>query len=127
MSPWRTPISCYVSPAGNNKIAEWYQALSSLERTDADVFLRNMRKSGDWSWPFYRPKLSGHRGLGELRWKSENKQHRLVGFFHQGKWCALIGCTHKQNIYAPADALDTAERRHREVKAGNVTTEDYDL
>ena len=41
------PIRRYVSPAGNNKVADWYNALSSQERADADEFIKNMRKIGD--------------------------------------------------------------------------------
>src|ERR1035437_5909803 len=89
MSEWRTPIRCYVSPAGNNKIADWYSDLAAQEKADADVFLRDMRMTGDWQMQSYRPQLraikgvkaSQVRGLGELRWNSGKKQHRLLGFF----------------------------------------------
>ena len=53
------PVSCYVSPANNNKIAEWYKGLSAQERADADEFIKNMRKTKDWSMPNYRPSLQG--------------------------------------------------------------------
>jgi hypothetical protein len=121
------PIHCYVSPAGNNKIEDWYGGLSVQERSDADEFIKIMRKTKDWKKPDYRPKLSGYRGLGELRWSSEKKQHRLIGYLQDGAFYALVGCTHKQQVYNPADALDTADKRKKEIKNGRAITEPYDL
>jgi hypothetical protein len=85
--------------------------------------------------PNYRPRLSNikgadrkkAKGLGELRWTSERKEHRLLGFFRSGSWYAVIGCTHKQNIYSPADALATAVRRKDEIQNGEIETVEYDL
>ena len=120
-------IRCYISPAGNNKIAEWYADLSVQERADADAFIATMRCKLKWEGPDYRTSLTGYKGLGELRWYSCNKQHRLIGFFMGGVWYAVMGCTHKQQIYKPTDALDTADKRKREIETGKVRTEPYVL
>jgi hypothetical protein len=135
MNGWRTQIRCYISPGGKAKIAEWRDGLSTQERADADAFIRMMRMVTDWRPPYYRPQLrsikgvkaSQVRGLGELRWISGNKQHRLLGFFGEGVWYAVLGCTHKQNIYNPADALATAVKRKNEIQKGEVKTIEYDL
>lgn len=127
MSEWRTPVRCYVSPAGNNKIADWHGGLSSRERADADEFLKLMRKTREWAMPNYRPRLVNGDGLGELRWPSEGKQHRLLGFFRYGYWFAVVGCTHKQKVYTPADALETGKRYKKQIENGEVRTVDYDL
>ena len=135
MSEWRTPIRCYVSPAGNSKIADWHMDLSAQEKADVDAFLLIMRKTGDWQMPSYRRQLraikgvkaSQVRGLGELRWISGKKQHRLLGFFGDGVWYAVLGCTHKQNIYDPADALATAVKRKNEIQKVEVKTVEYNL
>jgi len=74
----------------------------------------------DWKTPNYRSRLRGLEGVGELRWQSEKKQHRLLGFFHAGAWIALVGCTHKQQIYNPAEALDTAHKYMKEIKNGKA-------
>jgi hypothetical protein len=127
MKAWRTPIRCYVSPAGNNKIADWRRGLGAQERSDADTFLTAMRKTREWVMPDYRRRLQSGAGLGELRWPSGNKQHRLLGFFMDGSWYAVVGCTHKQKIYNPHDALDTAKRYKRQIERGEVSTVEYDL
>lgn len=121
------PVRCYVSPAGNNKIADWYEALSIQERADADEYIKNMRKAREWTLPHYRPKLRGYSGLGELRWTSEKKQHRLVGYLKNGTFFAMIGCTHKQQAYDPVDALHSADKRKRELEGGKAKTVPYDL
>jgi len=120
------PIRCYISPppARRKKIADWYDDLSAQERGDADVFIENMRKTLDWKMPLYK-RLRG--GLGELRWKSQNKQHRLIGFFMDNAWYALVGCTHKQQIYSPPSALEVARTRKAQIEHGEVETKEYDL
>jgi hypothetical protein len=129
MNGWRTNVRCYVSPADNNKIADWYDGLSVQERSDADAFLKNMRRMAakDWKMPDYRAALKGYKGLGELRWISMKKQHRLIGFFKDGVWYAVVGCTHKQQVYDPHDALDTAKRYKGQIERGEVITVDYNL
>jgi hypothetical protein len=126
MNEWRRRIRCYVSPAGNNKIREWYNSLSAQERSDADEFLRIMRRTTDWQMPNYRV-LHGGGGLGELRWSSENKAHRLLGFFMGDIWYAVVGCIHKQRVYSPADALRTAKRNKSQIERGDVRTVEYAL
>lgn len=121
------PILCYVSPLGNNKIAEWYADLSAAEKADADEFIKDMRCTAEWKMPDYRPRLREHKRLGELRWTSEKKEHRLVGYLKGGSFIALIGCTHKQNIYMPANALETADKRRDDIEKGRATLETYDL
>jgi hypothetical protein len=127
MDGWRTKIRCYLTPAGNNKIADWYNDLLPQEKADTDTFIRNMRLTRDWRMDDYRPRLRDGEGLGELRWNSCNKKHRLLGFFKGGYWFAVVGCTHKQQVYSPADALETAKKYKRSIERGEVNTVDYDL
>lgn len=83
------------------------------------------RKSGkcltiDLSWRVTK-------GLGELRWTSEKKEHRLVGFLQGGAFFAVMGCTHKGQIYDPADALDQAKKRKSQIQTDKAITVEYDL
>ena len=73
------PVRCYVSLAGNNKIADWYDNLSAQERSDADEFIKDMRRTKDWMLPHYRPRLkaNGTRFQGHRR----GKRTRLMAFF----------------------------------------------
>jgi hypothetical protein len=121
------PVHCYVSPAGNNKIADWYESLSVQARSDADEFIKNMRRTKDWKPPYYKPRLQGYKGLGELRWTSEKKEHRLIGYLEGGAFFAVMGCTHKGKVYDPADALNQANKRKKQIESGKAVTEGYDL
>ena len=124
MGGWWSEIRCYISPAGRNKIADWYAGLSTQEQADADLFVKTQRRVRRWEMPAYRS-LGG--GLGELRWESQDKQQRLLGFFAGDIWYALIGCKHKQRIYTPPDCLDTARKRKRQIQNNDVPTVEYDL
>lgn len=77
--------------------------------------------------PEYRAKLKGLKGIGELRWFSGKKQHRLLGYFDGEVWVALIGCTHKGKVYDPADALKSAEKRKSQIENGEAGTIEYNL
>jgi hypothetical protein len=127
VSIWLKPIRCYVSLAGTNKISAWYEGLLPQECADADEFIKNMRKTREWKMPNYRPSLRGYERLGELRWVSEKKQHRLIGYLQGGTFYALVGCTHKQQIYDPSESLDTADKRRRQIERGDARTVAYDL
>jgi len=118
----RKRIRCYPF-----KISEWYAGLSAQEQADTDEFIKDMCGSREWKMPYYRPRLHDTDGLGELRWKSENKQHRLIGFLSYEVFYALVGCTHKQQIYKPPDALDTAGKRKGQIERGEVNNGEYDL
>jgi len=96
-------------------------------KADADTFINNMRKLRRWEWPDYRSRIQGKKGLGELRWPSENKQNRLIGFFEGDVWYAVMGCTHKQQVYNPPNALDGADDRKKKIQRGEVSTVEYDL
>src|SRR5205085_10665904 len=101
---------------------------SKQERADADESIKDARKTQEWTMPLYRQLGAG---LGELRWWSEGKQQRLLGFFVGEVWYAVIGCKHKGKIYQPAECLDTARGRKTELeqklKKGADDTFEYDL
>ncbi len=120
-------LPSYLSPAGGDKIAEWYGGLSPQEKADTDEFVADMRKTADWVMPSYKPSLRGYPKLGELRWDSCRKKHRLLGFLKDGKFFAVMGCYHKQQIYTPADALEQAEKRRKQILAEEVGTVLYEL
>jgi hypothetical protein len=77
-----------------------------------DDLLDILSKKAGWAYPDFK-RLG--EGLGEIRWKCDGKQHRVIG--HSWKnpngYLLLIGCTHKQRIYDPPDAIRTADKRRR--------------
>jgi hypothetical protein len=92
-----------------------------------DLFLKILAKKERWEPPDIKG-LVGFPGLKELRWRSGNVQHRLIGHYHGTQtFLLLLGCTHKQRRYDPAAALDTAKRRQRAVENGEARTCEYPL
>lgn len=120
----------YISPSGKNMITDWYAGLSYQEQADFDTLMSILVKTQQWREPAFK-RLQGrpYAGLGELRFKSERKQHRVIGFHGLGprQFTLLIGGTHKQNIYNPPHALDTAVRRKREVESGAAGVQAHDI
>jgi len=102
----------YVTPSGNNDIAEWYCRQSTDCRAAFDDLLDILSKKATWSEPEFK-RLND--GLGEIRWKSGKVQYRVIGcaWKHPPGYLLLIGCTHKQRIYNPPDAIATADKRRR--------------
>lgn len=80
-----------------------------------DSLLEILGKAREWKYPHFK-RLDG--GLGEIRWQVGNVQHRVIGCVWKSPqgYLLLLGCTHKQRIYSPPDAIATAERRRRGIQ-----------
>jgi hypothetical protein len=100
------------SAAGNNLIAAWYCAQSVECRAMFDSLLDTLSEMREWRYPEFK-RLDD--GLGEIRWQEGKVQHRVIGCWWKqpSGFLLLIGCTHKQKIYSPPDALATADARRR--------------
>lgn len=121
----------YCSPAGNNKIREWYEGLGVDAQADCDTTLNDLAGTKNWEVPqineFGRLQGKKWKPLGEVRWKTANVQHRIFGYFGaDGVFILLIGATHKQRVYQPRNALDDAAKRYRQVERGEVETSDHE-
>lgn len=112
----------YVSPMNVNQIAKWHRKVLSInEQAGMDALLGIMAKQKIWNSTDYA-NLSGKKydGLGEIRWRGDQRKPlRLIGFQNApNQFTLLIGCSHKDNVYTPADALDTAVTRKGELQLG---------
>lgn len=65
-----------------------------------------------WDDP-HAKKLKGKAKLHEIRFKANRCQTRAIGFFgpRPGLFTITLICTHKQNVYQPVEAIETAGRR----------------
>src|ERR1035438_4236115 len=100
----------FKSAAGNNLLSEWYCQQSFDCRAMFDSLLEVLGKSKEWKYPEFK---FLDDGIGEIRWNAGKVQHRVMGCSWKDPhgYLLLIGCTHKQNIYSPPDALATAKKR----------------
>jgi hypothetical protein len=102
----------FVSAAGNNLISEWYCSQPVECRAMFDDLLDILAKKAAWKYPEFK-RLEN--GLGEIMWRFGKVQHRMIGCSWKAPsgYLLLIGCTHKQDIYNPPDAIETADKRRR--------------
>lgn len=67
---------------------------------------------------FLKGKSREHK-IWELGFTSNKRQNRILGIFSEKERrqaIFLIGCYHKQKRYTPANALDTAFKRARDLQ-----------
>ena len=123
------PIFCYISPAGNNKVVQWIDGLDPNASEAARAVLRIMQRKRIWESPDWK-RMSGSpdlKQLGEIRWETENVQYRVIGRLDKSEFKAMIECIHKQKRYDPPDALETAEKRWKEIRTGRGRVERHDF
>jgi phage-related protein len=116
----------YISPQGRNMIADWYARLLKQAQSDFMTLIRILAKTRQWKDPAFKHLKSKYQGMGEIRFTSERKEHRVIGFRWPGpqQFTMLIGCFHKQRVYTPANALDTALQRKRFLEQGEGSVHD---
>jgi len=111
-----------------NRIQDWYvSALSDASRLTFDSDLKNRAKTKNHlEWCGFEKWKNGEaKGLGifELKFLADAKQHRVFAVFRPGKQVVLLmGCYHKQKVYTPPNALDTACKRAKALRDGKATT-----
>ena len=103
-----------------NAIKNWFDDISVQAQADFVTLISQLEVLKDWAMPEFRLlRGKNFKDLGELRFKTEKKQHRIIGFASkEDEYILLIGCFHKDNVYNPRDALETAIKRKRLVKSG---------
>ena len=104
---------------------EWYQELSEEGQ---DTFDSVLKTNGNTPIPKHwnsSKMLQGEykqEGLWEWCFFADGCQQRVIGVFGEKRKEAifLLGCTHKQRIYQPAECLNTALKRAKEVRQGKA-------
>lgn len=119
----------YQSAGGRKAIEDWRKDLTVGPRVDMDSFLNTMAKKDEWEYPDIGPlKGKKYKGLTELRWRSGNVPHRILGYKKADhEYIMLIGCTHNKKKYRPPEALDTALGRAKKLSTGEATICEYKL
>lgn len=102
---------CYRLREDKCPLGDWYRDLDSRSRARADTVLRLLIASSNWSLPWFQW-LSGARyaGIGEIYVRSA-LQHRLLccaASPTQDRMVILTHCYHKDRVYTPPSALETA-------------------
>lgn len=109
-----------------NLIAGWYAGLS-LEAKDklASLLKTNAKIENPREWlggfKFMKGALRSEK-IWQLSTQDAGGQVRLLGIFGTKRKQAilLMGCFHKDSVYTPADALESAVTRARNFRNGMV-------
>ena len=113
--------------SNSNPIEDWYQNdLSDESRFDFDNLLKNICQiENHLEWGCFRCMMKGklrEQRIWELGFASEGRQYRLLGKFGSTRRTVVLlaGCYHKQKVYTPADALNSAYLRSKALSEGNA-------
>ena len=118
---WRFKV--YVSDAGNSGVQKIIdgQDEAVIQHFKIRVkYLANTPKR-DWQEP-HALKLKKVTDIYEIRFKANGVQVRPFGFFgpNVNEFTILVWATHKQKIYDPHNAIDTANSRRKLIQEGKA-------
>jgi len=101
--------------------------LSPARRAIFDTFLDRIAKMQSWPAGICGP-IKNHAGCWELRWTAEKVEHRILGYFGEGKeFNMMVGCTHKGKIYDPPGVFEMLDQRKRQVQDGTGGLDEYTI
>ena len=113
---------------GRGVISDWYRKdiePSAQEEFDRILPFLAVSPRELWVRPPYSPLTPE---IGEIRFKANNLQHRVFGFFLEGtnQYVMLVGATKKGKQYTPDDALRNAPWYRTTVLANRRLIRKYD-
>lgn len=119
-------FTCYVSPSGRNEVqktVDRYDDASSMAFQRAVSHLA-VSPIVEWHEPAAKKLRLGVTSLYEVRYKANRAATRAIGFFgpQRHQFTITIICTHKQDVYNPPGALETAQYRAQQVCDGQANT-----
>lgn len=111
--------------AGRSALEAWWSGLSDDARDIFNAILKNNKKiesPREWTQLRYLHGDARKHRIWELRFRADKRAYRVLGMFGTKKKSAvlLIGCFHKQSVYDPPNAIDTAISRKRLLEEGRA-------
>jgi len=109
----------YRTVAGDDEINAWYQSLSEADQAKVRVrleYLRDQPRDG-WLRPYFDALSGKCAGLGEIRFKIDRTQIRLVGFFgpERMQFAIVKVAAEKDNKFVPKDTCKIGQKRKSEI------------
>jgi hypothetical protein len=109
-----------------DEIEKWYRGLSEEGQYIFNTILKvNQKAELPTQWVNCKALQGGpkEQSIWEWHFLADGRQERLLGIFGELRREAifLIGCSHKQKVYQPANCLETAIKRAKEVRGRKVT------
>lgn len=120
--PWR--FKTFVSENGRNDTQKELDSARSAIIEHFAARLRHLANTPkiDWHEP-HAKKLQGVQDIYEIRFKAQGRQFRPLGFFGPGAgdFTVVVWAGKKQQVYRPADAINTAAERRSFILEGRAT------
>jgi hypothetical protein len=122
--PW--VFRTYQRPSGRDDVRDWYAGLRPGNRATVLNVLQYLRDRprDEWLRPDFDLLHGKCGGMGEVRFKFDGVQNRLIGHF--GPWrlslTFLLPVLKRGRTYDPRNWEDTAIRRRTEVEADSGCT-----
>ena len=112
---------------GSNPIEDWYEGLSEEGQYMFDALIKSMQQTvSHLNWGGFRAFLKGAAkgtGIWEMGFSADGKQYRVFSVFGERRQVILlVGCFHKQRVYTPANAIETAIMRSKLLAEGGAKT-----
>jgi hypothetical protein len=121
--PWR--IEGFVTDAGNTLVQNWWYGIPPEDREgvrDILNYLVLLEKS-QWMEPYF--KWFGK--MGEIRMRSQLGALRIYGTFDEERRVFIFLEGHYKKSDRDTQGINTAEIRHRNLKAGRGKTHEFDF
>lgn len=115
----RWTFRTYRTVSGDDVIDQWYQGLSVKSRARVLtrlLYIGDQPREG-WKRPHFDLLSGDCSGLGEIRFKIDRTQFRLVGFFgpEREEFTIVTVAVEKDSEFEPKNACKIAQRRKKEI------------
>ena len=113
-------------PSKRNPIEDFYRKeLSESARMLFDNILKDSGKTGDFRhWVAFKRFLKGEakgERLFELEFSADKRAYRAICRQSDGRRIVILAlCYHKQKVYTPANAIESAVKRSRALREGKA-------
>lgn len=123
MLQWK--FQTYVSPTGRNDVQDAIDGYDIYGQTMFERAVMHLAVSPKKQWDEpHGKKLKNEDPLYEIRYQAFRRQERALGYFDDaaGTFVILVICNHKDKVYKPASAFNTAHTRMEQIRSGQATT-----
>lgn len=121
---WR--FRTYVSSTGRTEVQDTINRYDDFSREAFSRAVAHLAAAAleRWDMPHARKLHGKHLRLYEIRFKANRCATRALGYFGPGpdEFTITKICTHKQNVYSPHDAIETAASRAEQVSSGSAAS-----
>jgi hypothetical protein len=113
----------YANSAGRSDVQKEINGLHPAVSATFEVRVRYLVNTPKLAWSEPQAKkLQGAGEIYEIRFKANNIEYRPLGCFNtsEKEFIILVWAYKKQRVYSPAAAITTAQKRAKEIFAGNA-------